>query len=61
MNNGVKSVELYIVDMESSTTYSFDEYFPEDIIKKIKRYYSSGVLYENVNLLESAKSNNKRN
>lgn len=28
-------------------TYSLDDYFPEDIIKLIKRYYSSGKLYEN--------------
>lgn len=27
--------------------YNLDEYFPEDIIKSIKRFYSSGRLYEN--------------
>ena len=27
--------------------YNLDEYFPEDIIKLIKRYYASGTLYEN--------------
>lgn len=26
--------------------YSYKDYLPEDIIKKIKRYYSSGTLYE---------------
>lgn len=26
--------------------FSLEEYFPEDIIKKIKRYYASGKLYE---------------
>lgn len=26
--------------------FSLEEYFPEDIIKKIKRYYASGTLYE---------------
>ena len=31
-----------------SKVYSYDEYLPEDIIKKIKRYYASGVLYETV-------------
>lgn len=28
--------------------FSLKEYFPEDIIKKIKRYYASGTLYENI-------------
>lgn len=27
-------------------SYDLNEYFPEDIIKLIKRYYSSGTLYE---------------
>ena len=30
-------------------TYNLDEYFPEDLIKIIKRFYSSGKLYENIN------------
>lgn len=30
----------------SSKTYRFKDYTPDDIIKKIKRYYASGTLYE---------------
>lgn len=30
--------------------YSTDDYFPEDIINRIKRYYSSGKLYESLNV-----------
>ena len=30
-------------------TYNLDDYFPEDIIKLIKRSYASGKLYENIN------------
>ena len=29
------------------STYELNEYFPEDLFKIIKRYYSSGKLYEN--------------
>jgi hypothetical protein len=29
-----------------SQKYKFDELFVEDIMKKIKRFYSSGVLHE---------------
>ena len=36
--------------------YYFKDNFPEDIIKKIKRYYSSGRLYENGNELEETMS-----
>ena len=46
MNHGVKSVEVYIIEMENSITYEFDNDLPEDIIKKIKRAYSYGNLYE---------------
>lgn len=28
--------------------YNLDDYFPEDLIKIIKRYYASGKLYENI-------------
>lgn len=40
------------IDIESPNgewkKYNLDEYFPEDIIKIIKRFYSSGKLYESV-------------
>ena len=45
------SLSSYLDDGDE-VTYSFEEYLPEDIVKKIKRYYSSGKLYE-------AKLNNK--
>lgn len=40
--------------------YYFNDYFPEEIIKLIKRYYSSGTLYENLDLIEK-KNSKKRN
>lgn len=33
--------------------YNYSDYLPEDIIKRIKRYYSSGHLYESINDLDS--------
>ena len=33
-------------DYPYDITYYFDDYTSDDIIKKIKRYYSSGNLYE---------------
>ena len=45
LNSGVKEVEINVPDSKS-IRYSLVDYLPEDIIKKIKRYYSSGTLYE---------------
>ena len=43
--NEIKNgVEVNIGDKRK--IYSFEDYTPEEIVKKIKRYYSSGVLYE---------------
>lgn len=42
---------IYVDDSKyhpTSKIYSFDDYTTEDIIKNIKRYYASGVLYETV-------------
>ena len=47
-----KTVLVFVGDEEDNHTYSFSEYFPEDVIKRIKRYYSSGTLYENRNELK---------
>ena len=52
VNNGKEQVLVFVSAYEDSQTYYFDETFPEDIIKKIKRYYSSGRLYENRNELK---------
>lgn len=45
-DTGKKEVLVYVGSDEVNQTYYFNETFPEDIIKKIKRYYSSGRLYE---------------
>ena len=50
-----EKVIVFVGRDEASQAYYFDETFPEDIIKKIKRYYSSGRLYESIdknNLLD---------
>lgn len=41
-----QTIQIYIGS--KSHEYDTDEYFPEDIIKLIKRFYSSGILYESV-------------
>ena len=54
-DTGKKEVLVYVGRDEVNQTYYFNETFPEDIIKKIKRYYSSGRLYESLdknNLLD---------
>jgi hypothetical protein len=56
-DNGKKEVLVYVGRDEVNQTYYFDETLPEDIIKKIKRYYSSGRLYENRNELKENMSN----
>ena len=33
-------------DFKDEAKYNYDDYFSEDIIKRIKRFYSSGRLYE---------------
>ena len=45
-----KVAVLIFGDDEStaSNTYSFKYYTPDEIIKKIKRFYSSGILYEDI-------------
>lgn len=41
------NIQIHILNGEWKK-YNLDEYFPEDIIKIIKRFYSSGKLYESV-------------
>lgn len=48
MEEKVSSDKLEIETEQGWKTYNLDEYFPEDLIKVIKRYYSSGKLYENI-------------
>ena len=43
---GKSGIFIEAPDTEQSRFYSFDDYEPEDIVEKIKRYYSSGILYE---------------
>ena len=47
---GILKSELFkqtkIIIDDTSRIYNTDDYFPEDIVKRIKRYYSSGTLYE---------------
>lgn len=45
---------LIIATNKGSERYDKDEYFAEDIIKIIKRYYSSGRLYENRNEMKES-------
>lgn len=50
-DDGQPEILVYIEDnaqRPTSKVYSYDEYLPEDILKNIKRYYASGVLYETV-------------
>ena len=42
---GYPSVQI-IADKDTYKIYNFTDYAPEDIVGKIKRYYSSGNLYE---------------
>lgn len=42
----LKSIEVYNQDGSESTLYNFTESIPDDILNKIRRYYSSGKLYE---------------
>ena len=48
LNSGVKEVEINVPN-NKSIRYSLVDYLPEDIIKKVKRYYGSGNLYESKN------------
>ena len=41
--------EVEVVANGQSKLYKLSDYIPEEIIKRIKRYYSSGTLYENNN------------
>lgn len=43
----VGEIEINSGERKNSKIYSFDEYTVDDIIKRIRRYYSSGTLYEN--------------
>lgn len=45
-SNGRSDVLIFIGDGDLSKVYSFTEYYSEDILKKIKRFYSSGRFYE---------------
>ena len=42
----LKSIEVYNQDGSESTLYNFTESIPDDILNRIRRYYSSGKLYE---------------
>ena len=48
MEEKVSSDKIEIETEQGWKTYNLDEYFPEDLIKIIKRYNSSGKLYENI-------------
>ena len=56
-DTGKKEVLVYVSSYQDNNTYSFKDNLPEDIIKKIKRYYSSGKLYENRNELKENMDN----
>lgn len=44
---------VIVMAPDDSNTYSYSQDLPEDIIKKIKRYYSSGKLYESISEVDS--------
>lgn len=47
MENKVRSDSLQVITSDGQyREYDLDNYLPEDIIKLIKRYYSSSILYE---------------
>lgn len=56
-DTGKEEVLVYVGRDEVNQTYGLEETFPEDIIKKIKRYYSSGRLYENRNEMKENMNN----
>lgn len=41
-------IDVVIENTDEQQHYSTEEYFPEDIISKIKRFYASGRLYEEI-------------
>jgi hypothetical protein len=41
-------IELCSYDGHRSTEYDLEDYTPEELIKRVKRYYSSGKLYEDL-------------
>ena len=45
----IKNNEVLVYVGRDSHIYSYDEYAYEDILKRIKRYYSSGRFFENLN------------
>lgn len=47
-SNWVGEIEINSGKGSNSKIYSFDEYTVDDILKRIRRYYSSGRLYETV-------------
>jgi hypothetical protein len=53
--------EVLICFEHTTRAYEFKDNFPEDIIKKIKRYYSSGKLYENRKELKETMNDNDMN
>jgi hypothetical protein len=46
MNRKVQQIEINVDSGSQQHTYYFVNDLPEDIIKKVKRYYSSGTLFE---------------
>lgn len=46
--NGKDDVLVYSADGNISRYYYFSDYTPDEIIKKIKRFYSSGILCEDI-------------
>lgn len=45
-DNGKDNVLVFVTDNHIAKTYSMAEDFPDGVIKKIKRFYSSGKFYE---------------
>lgn len=42
-------IDIITPNFENSVTYNYGDYIVDEIISKIKRYYSSGQLYESLN------------
>ena len=56
--NNKDKVLVFCSSYQDNNTYKFSENTAEDIIKKIKRYYTSGKLYESITLYRGEGSNN---
>ena len=56
--NNKDKVLIFCSSYQDNNTYKFSENTAEDIIKKIKRYYTSGKLYESIVLYRGEGDNN---